>query len=57
MASTRRATARLIMVVGIEKLRVELIKKSWAERKEVKKIMLFLQGHNVNTSRATIQDL
>ena len=44
---------RLIEVEGIGKLRVERIKASWAEQKEVKNIMLFLQGHDVSTSHAT----
>ncbi len=44
---------KLIQVAGIGKLRVERIKKSWVEQKEVKNIMLFLQSHNVSTSHAT----
>ncbi|MDO5296378.1 MAG: ATP-dependent RecD-like DNA helicase [bacterium] len=43
----------LIRVPGIGKVRVERIKKSWAEQKEIKNIMVFLQGHNVSTSHAT----
>ena len=43
----------LIRVAGIGKVRVERIKKSWAEQKEIKNIMLFLQSHNVSTSHAT----
>ena len=43
----------LIDVQGIGKVRVERIKKSWAEQKEIKNIMLFLQGHDVSTSHAT----
>ena len=44
---------RLMEVVGIGKVRVERIKKSWVEQKEIKNIMLFLQGHDVSTSHAT----
>ena len=44
---------RLLEVPGIGKVRVERIKKSWAEQKEIKNIMLFLQGHDVSTSHAT----
>ena len=44
---------RLLEVVGIGKVRVERIKKSWVEQKEIKNIMLFLQGHDVSTSHAT----
>ena len=43
----------LLRVPGIGKTRVERIKQSWQEQKEVKNIMLFLQGHNVSTSHAT----
>lgn len=44
---------RLIEVPGIGKKRVDRIKKSWAEQKEIKNIMLFLQGHDVSTAHAT----
>ncbi|MBO5516852.1 MAG: ATP-dependent RecD-like DNA helicase [Firmicutes bacterium] len=44
---------RLLDVVGIGKVRVERIKKSWQEQKEIKNIMLFLQSHDVSTSHAT----
>ena len=43
----------LLRVPGIGKLRVERIKKSWDEQKEIKIIMLFLQGHDVSTTHAT----
>lgn len=43
----------LLEVEGIGKVRVERIKKSWHEQKEIKNIMLFLQGHEVSTSHAT----
>ena len=44
---------RLLEVPGIGKKRVDRIKKSWADQKEIKNIMLFLQGHDVSTSHAT----
>ena len=44
---------QLLTVPGIGKVRVERIKKSWIEQKEIKNIMLFLQGHDVSTSHAT----
>ena len=44
---------RLLEVYGIGQLRVDRIKKSWQEQKEIKNIMLFLQGHDVSTSHAT----
>ena len=44
---------KLLQIPGIGKVRVEKIKKSWQEQKEIKNIMLFLQSHNVSTSHAT----
>ncbi len=44
---------RLNTVPGIGKARVERIKESWQEQKEIKNIMLFLQGHDVSTTHAT----
>ena len=44
---------QLLTVPGIGKVRVERIKKSWVEQKEIKNIMLFLQGHDVSTTHAT----
>ena len=44
---------RLLSVPGIGQVRVERIKKSWAEQKEIKNIMLFLQEHDISTSHAT----
>lgn len=43
----------LLNVPGIGKVRVERIKTSWQEQKEIKNIMLFLQSHEVSTSHAT----
>jgi len=43
----------LIEVEGIGEVRVERIKKSWCDQKEIKNIMLFLQSHEVSTSHAT----
>ena len=44
---------KLLEVYGIGQTRVNRIKKSWQEQKEIKNIMLFLQGHDVSTSHAT----
>jgi exodeoxyribonuclease V alpha subunit len=44
---------RLLEVPGIGKTRVERIKESWQEQKEIKNIMLFLQSHDVSTAHAT----
>ena len=43
----------LIRVPNIGKKRVDAIKKGWAEQKENKNIMLFLQGKDVSTAHAT----
>ena len=43
---------RLVEVSGIGKKRIEMIQKGWEQQKEVKNIMLFLQGHNVSTAHA-----
>ena len=44
---------KLIEVPGIGQLRVERIRKSWLEQKEIKNVMLFLQSHDVSTTHAT----
>ena len=44
---------KLLKVPGIGKVRVDRIKTSWQEQKEIKNIMLFLQSHEVSTSHAT----
>lgn len=44
---------RLIEVPGIGGRRVEQIKRAWLDQKEIKNIMLFLQGHDVSTAHAT----
>ena len=44
---------RLSEVPGIGPKRIDKIKKSWLEQKEIKNIMLFLQSHDVSTSLAT----
>ena len=43
----------LLRVPGIGRRRVERIKQSWEEQKEIKNIMLFLQSHDVSTSHAS----
>ncbi len=43
----------LFTVPGIGKVRVDRIKTSWQEQKEIRNIMLFLQSHEVSTSHAT----
>lgn len=43
---------RLLEVRGIGKKRVEKIKESWEKQKEIKNIMLFLQGNGVSTAFA-----
>ena len=43
---------RLYEVVGIGKKRVEKIKESWEKQKDIKDVMLFLQGYGVSTAYA-----
>lgn len=43
---------KLIAVPGIGQKRVKMIQDSWEKQKEIKNIMLFLQGYNVSTSFA-----
>lgn len=43
---------KLLAVPGIGKKRVGMIQDSWERQKEVKNIMLFLQGHGVSTGFA-----
>ena len=45
-------TERLLEVPGIGKGRVAKIKASWEKQKDVKDIMLFLQGHGVSSTYA-----
>ena len=43
---------RLQEVEGIAQKRIELIKKSWQEQKEIKQVMLFLQSYRITTGYA-----
>jgi len=43
---------RLLAVPGIGKKRIGMIRESWERQKEVKNIMLFLQGYGVSTGFA-----
>ncbi len=43
---------RLSEVEGIAEKRIEIIKKSWQEQKEIKRVMLFLQSYQVTTGYA-----
>jgi exodeoxyribonuclease V alpha subunit len=45
-------TQRLAEVEGIGSKRIEMIRKAWDEQKEVRNVMLFLQGHEVSVSYA-----
>ncbi|MDD2619197.1 MAG: ATP-dependent RecD-like DNA helicase [Syntrophomonadaceae bacterium] len=44
--------AKLTEVSGIGPKRIELISQAWEEQKEIKEIMIFLQGHGVAASHA-----
>ena len=43
---------KLSQVEGIGQKRIEMIKKAWDEHKEIKEIMIFLQGHGVSASHS-----
>ena len=43
---------RLYEVAGIGKVRVEKIRESWEKQKDIKNVMLFLQGYGVSTAFA-----
>jgi exodeoxyribonuclease V alpha subunit len=44
---------KLIEVDGIGRKRVEMIKKAWADQKEIRQVMIFLQSHGVSSTYAT----
>ena len=43
---------RLLEVLGVGRKRVAMIKKAWAEQKQIKEVMIFLQSHGVSTGLA-----
>ncbi len=43
---------RLSEALGVGKKRVELIKSAWAEQRQIKEVMIFLQAHGVSTTLA-----
>ena len=44
--------ARLLEVEGIGRLRLQRITSAWAEQREIREVMLFLQGHGVSSTYA-----
>jgi exodeoxyribonuclease V alpha subunit len=46
-------TEKLTEVEGIGEKRIEMIKKAWEEQKEIREVMLFLQGHGVSATYAS----
>jgi exodeoxyribonuclease V alpha subunit len=46
-------TGRLQEVDGIGEKRIEMIRSAWDEQKEVRDVMVFLQGHGVSPAYAT----
>src|SRR5208337_3339687 len=44
---------RLREVDGIAEKRVDMIRRAWAEQKEIREVMVFLQGHGVSAGYAT----
>ncbi len=47
-----RKSKRLNEVEGIGKVRARLIRESWAEQREIKDVMIFLQSYSVSTAFA-----
>ena len=47
-----RAPARLLEVPSVGKHRTSLIAKAWVEQRQIKEVMLFLQGHGVSAGLA-----
>lgn len=47
-----RQPERVTEVPGVGKVRARSIAESWAEQQEIKRVMLFLQSHGINTSLA-----
>ncbi len=47
-----KSITRLSEVEGIGEKRIEMIKNAWEEQKEIKDVMLFLQGHGVSPAYA-----
>ncbi|MDX1933351.1 MAG: ATP-dependent RecD-like DNA helicase [Capsulimonadales bacterium] len=43
---------KLLAVAGLGQKRIDMIRKAWDEQKEVRAIMLFLQGHGVSPTYA-----
>ncbi len=44
---------RLVEVEGIGAKRIEMIEKAWADQKEIREVMVFLQTHGVSSGYAT----
>jgi exodeoxyribonuclease V alpha subunit len=44
---------KLAQVEGIGKKRIEMIKRAWAEQREIREVMIFLQSHGVSSGYAT----
>jgi exodeoxyribonuclease V alpha subunit len=44
---------KLVEVDGIAKKRIEMVKKAWADQKEIRQVMIFLQSHGVSSAYAT----
>ena len=44
---------KLTEVDGIGRKRIEMIKKAWADQKEIRQVMIFLQSHGVSSAYVT----
>lgn len=48
-----KSAERLFEVEGIGKHRVKMIAKAWAEQKEIRSVMVFLQSNGVSSAYAS----
>jgi len=44
---------KLAEVEGVGKKRIQMIKRAWAEQKDIREVMIFLQSHGVSSGYAT----
>ena len=47
------ASERLLEVEGVGRVKLDEIRKSWAEHRDIRDLIMFLQEHNVSTNLAT----
>ncbi|MDR1361589.1 MAG: ATP-dependent RecD-like DNA helicase [Holosporaceae bacterium] len=48
-----QSVEKLLVIEGIGRRRIEMIAKAWIEQKEVRSVMVFLQGHGISSAYAS----